>query len=103
MLATGTLSLAGVITIVPKVDVHGTWVRSLVHDGFGRLIYKVTGRLGPGCVEFLVLWEPNKDLGSKNQAAGYHETKDLMVRPYKPRPWIDDPCMEVVYDGDRRI
>lgn len=81
------------------VAVHGVWVRSLVHDAFGRLCYKVSNRLEPGSIEFLVVWEPDEDLGTKKSFAGYHLAEDLMVRPYKPRPWYneDEYPMEVVY------
>ena len=84
--------------MLPKVDIHGTWVRSLVTDSFGRLCYKILNRQFPGSIEFLVLWEANKEQGSK-PSAGYQDIEDLMVRPYKPRPWIDNPPQEVVYSG----
>lgn len=79
-----------------NVAIHGTWVRHQVTDAFGRLCYKILNRTGDGSVEFLVLWEPDKDLGLKSQAAGYADPEDLMVRPYKPKPWTDMP-KEVVY------
>lgn len=78
------------------VAVHGTWVRSLTTDAFGRLCYKIRNRLEPGSVEFLVMWQPDKDLGWTNHVASYASPEELVVRPYKPKPWAEMP-LEVVY------
>jgi hypothetical protein len=45
------------------------------------------------------MWEPDEDLGTTKANAGYHEPKDLVVRPYKPRPWFDEQeaTVEIVY------
>jgi len=83
--------------MIPDVAVHGTWVRSLVHDGFGRLCWRILHRISPDSVEWVVLWEADEDLGTKVRTSSYHEAKDLEVRPYKPKPWIDNPPIEVVY------
>lgn len=76
--------------------VHGVWVRSLTHDGFGRICYKVRNRLYEGSVEFLVMWEADADMGTTRPTASYATPEELMVRPYKPRPWAKMP-KEVVY------
>lgn len=102
--------------LLPDVAVHGTWVRSLVHDGFGRLCWRVTDRTYFGQIEFFVMWEgPDEDMGTKGPTGGYHEAKDLDVRPYQPRPWIENPPIETKYrywaeeierkkrDGDRQL
>ncbi len=89
--------------LIPDVAIHGTWVRSIPNDTFGRLCYKILNRHHQGSVEFLVVWEPNKELGTTKPFAGYADTEDLMVRPYKPRPWIDNPPQEVIYDANRLI
>ena len=81
--------------MLPETDVHGTWVRSLVHDAFGRLCWRIENRLEPGSVEFMVVWE--KGEAFKTSSAGYHDPEDLEVRPYRPRPWIDNPPRRVVY------
>ena len=86
--------------LLPKVDIHGTWVRSLITYAFGRLCWPETGKNGPGSIEFLVMWEKGNLF--KSSHASFHEPKDLMVRPYKPKPWIDNPPQEVVYDGNVR-
>lgn len=83
--------------MLPDVTVHGVWVRSLVHDGFGRLCWKITDREYFGQVEFFVLWEPDEDMGTKGPTGGYHEAQDLDVRPYPPKPWVDNPPVEVKY------
>lgn len=83
--------------MLPSVDIHGTWVRSLRHDMFGRLAYKVINRNGDGRIEFLVLWEPDDDMGTKTQTSSYHDPEELMVRSYKPKPWMKNPPKEVIY------
>ncbi len=90
--------------MIPDVAIHGTWVRSLIHDGFGRICYEIQNRHKPGSIEFLVMWEPDKDLGTTNMTASYHDAEDLMVRPYKPRPWYDEDerDMVIVYGDLRR-
>lgn len=87
--------------MLPDVAVHGTWVRSNVHDAFGRLCYRVSNRIEPGSIEFLVLWNADADLGTKAPSAGYHEASELEVRPYKPKPWFkvwDGKILEVIYE-----
>lgn len=82
----------------PELDVtvHGVWVRSLTHDGFGRICYKVRNMQYEGSVEFLVMWEADADIGTRMPTASYATPEELMVRPYKPRPWATMP-KEVVY------
>lgn len=84
--------------ILPDVTVHGVWVRSRVHDGFGRLCWKVIDREYYGQVEFFVLWNgPDEDMGTKGPTGGYHDPENLDVRPYKPKPWLDNPPIEIRY------
>lgn len=79
-------------------DVHGVWVRSLIHDGFGRIAYKQVNRLGDGSTEYLVMWEPDEALDPRRHTASIHDAKDLVVRPYKPKPWLKPAIKEVTYE-----
>lgn len=94
--------------LVPSVAVHGTWVRSSRHDGFGRICY-VEYQHRPveaTIIEVLVMWQPDKDIGTVNMTASYHRPEELEVRPFKPRPWQRDPVsrMEVYYEnGDSDV
>ena len=83
--------------MLPDVAVHGTWVRSRVHDGFGRLAWRILFRVAPDSDEWVVMWEPDEDLGTKVRTSSYHDSKDLDVRPYQPRPWVKNPPTEVRY------
>jgi hypothetical protein len=65
-----------------------------VHDGFGRLCWKIIDREYYGQVEFFVMWEADEDL-FKSSTGGYAKPEDLDVRPYKPRPWIVNPPIEI--------
>ena len=85
--------------MLPDVAVHGTWVRSLIHDGFGRLVYKEQYN---DDVQFLVMWEKDEALDPRRPTASYHSPEDLMVRPYKPRPWLRRPPKVVIYDDNLR-
>lgn len=84
--------------MLPDVGVHGTWVRSRIHDGFGRLCWKILYRTSPDSEEWFVMWNgPDKDMGTTGPTGSYHDAEDLDVRPYAPRPWIDNPPIEVKY------
>lgn len=87
--------------LLPDVTVHGTWVRSSVHNGFGRICWRVDRRYGPNTVEFFVMWNgPDKDMGTKGPTADYHRPEDLEVRPYPPKPWLRNPAVTITYAGD---
>lgn len=74
--------------MIPDATVHGVWVRSIELDTFGRISYRVNNRHTDGSVEFLVMWEPSEKLDSRRNTASYHKPEDLVVRPYKPKPWF---------------
>jgi len=68
---------------------------------FGRICYKMLDRTEPGSVEFMILWNPDADVGTKGFTGGYEDPETLEVRPYQPRPWFDEPIVkEVVYVSD---
>ena len=68
--------------LLPKVDVHGVWVESLILPGNkpwrGRLVY-----FDEGYGSWLVLWKR----GEGFETAGYAELDELMVLPEQPSPW----------------
>lgn len=84
--------------MIPDCTVHGTWVRSRVHDGFGRICWQINGRMSPDSVEFFIMWNgPDPDMGTKGPTGSYHSPEDLDVRPYKPKPWIDNPPRVIIH------
>ena len=75
--------------MIPDATVHGVWVRSIPLDTFGRIAYRVNDRAYDGSVEFMIQWQPSEKLDSRRHSGGYHAPEDLVVRPFKPRPWYD--------------
>ena len=62
----------------------------------------MTNRAFPGSVEFMVMWNPDADVGTKMFTGGYEDPETLEVRPYQPKPWFKGPIVKevVYYDGD---
>lgn len=70
--------------MLPKVDVHGVWVKKRGVPGLGRIAYQES----PGI--YWVVWEPTGSMGAaKRQSASRCTVESLLTIPLCPKPWYN--------------